>query len=173
MFIHPFHVTQGKQTLCPAPGKNPDWSMPIPVTPPFLASRASQVAQMFKNPPAMQEAGVQSLGWEDPLEKKMATHSNIFAWRIPWTEEPGRLQSMGSQESDTTERLPFLSHFLFFKPPSSKQPNPNHAGLRPASTLLPPLHGSTSGNIWLFFSISSSPLTLEPTANCLPVSTLY
>ena len=77
---------------------------------------------MFKNPPAMQEAGVQSLGWEDPLEKKMATHSNIFAWRIPWTEEPGRLQSMGSQESDTTERLnnkgnkklPFYSIFAVY-----------------------------------------------------------
>ena len=47
----------------------------------------------------MQETLVQSLGWEDPLEKKMATHSNILAWRIPWTEEPGGLQSMGSQMS--------------------------------------------------------------------------
>ena len=46
---------------------------------------------------AMQETQVQSLGWEDPLEKEMATHSSILAWRIPWTEEPGRLQSMGSQ----------------------------------------------------------------------------
>ena len=45
---------------------------------------------------------VRSLGREDPLEKEMATHSNILAWRIPWTEEPGRLESMGSQESDTT-----------------------------------------------------------------------
>ena len=45
----------------------------------------------------MQEAGVQSLGWEDPLEKEMATHSSILAWEIPWTEEPGGLQSMGSQ----------------------------------------------------------------------------
>jgi len=48
---------------------------------------------------------VQSLGWEDPLEKGMATHSSILAWRIPWTEEPGRLQSMGLEESDMTERL--------------------------------------------------------------------
>ena len=56
---------------------------------------------MVKNPPAMQETRVQSLGWEDPLEKEMATHSSILAWRIPWTEEPGRLQSMGSQKSDT------------------------------------------------------------------------
>ena len=46
---------------------------------------------------------VQSLGWEDSLEEEMATHSSIFAWRIPWTEEPGRLQSTGLQESDTTE----------------------------------------------------------------------
>ena len=52
---------------------------------------------MVKNPPAMQEAQVQSLGREDPLEKEMATHSSILAWRIPWTEEPGGLQSVGSQ----------------------------------------------------------------------------
>ena len=50
-----------------------------------------------KNPSAMQERRVQSLGQEDPLEKEMATHSRILAWEIPWTEEPGRLQSMGSQ----------------------------------------------------------------------------
>ena len=55
------------------------------------------MAQTVKNSPAMQETWVQSLGWEDPLEKKMATHSSILAWRIPWTEEPGRLYSMGSQ----------------------------------------------------------------------------
>ena len=51
---------------------------------------------MVKNLPAMQETWVQSLGWEDPLEKGMATHCSILAWRIPWTEEPGGLQSMGS-----------------------------------------------------------------------------
>ena len=56
---------------------------------------------MVKNPHAMQETWVQSLGWEDPLEEGMATHSNIFSWRIPWTEEPGRLQSMGITESWT------------------------------------------------------------------------
>ena len=59
--------------------------------------RASLVAQMKKNLPAMQETWVRSLGWEDLLEKEMATHSSILAWRIPWTEEPDRLQSMGSQ----------------------------------------------------------------------------
>ena len=52
---------------------------------------------MVKNPPAMWETWVRSLGWEDPLEKGMAPHSSILAWRIPWTEEPGGLQSMGSQ----------------------------------------------------------------------------
>ena len=58
---------------------------------------ASLVAQMVKNLPAMQETQVPSLGQEDPLEKGMATYSSILAWRIPWTEEPGGLKSMGSQ----------------------------------------------------------------------------
>ena len=58
---------------------------------------ASPVAQMVKNLPAMQETWVQSLGQEEPLEKGMATQSSILAWRIPWTEEPDGLQSMGSQ----------------------------------------------------------------------------
>ena len=55
------------------------------------------MAQTVKNLPAMQEGWVQSLGWEDPLEEEMVTHSSILAWRIPWREEPGGLQSMGSQ----------------------------------------------------------------------------
>ena len=55
-----------------------------------------------KNPPAVQETQVRFLGQEDPLEKEMATHSSILAWRIPWTEEPGRLQSMESKELVTT-----------------------------------------------------------------------
>ena len=55
------------------------------------------VAQLVKNPPAMQEIPVLSLSQENHLEKEMATHSSILAWRIPWTEEPGWLQSMGSQ----------------------------------------------------------------------------
>ena len=58
------------------------------------------VVQMVKNLPTVQETQVQSLGQEDPLEKEMATHSSILAWRIPLTEEPGRLQTMGSQELD-------------------------------------------------------------------------
>ena len=58
---------------------------------------ASLVVQMVKNPPAMWETWVRSLGWEDPLEKGTATHSSILAWRIPWTGEPAGLQSMGSE----------------------------------------------------------------------------
>ena len=58
---------------------------------------ASLVAQRLKRLPPVQETWVQSLGWEDPLEKEMVTHSSTLAWRIPWTEEPSRLQSTGSQ----------------------------------------------------------------------------
>ena len=61
---------------------------------------ASLVAQLAKNLSAMQETWVQSLGWEDPLEKEMATDTSILSWRTPWTEEPGRPQSMGLQELD-------------------------------------------------------------------------
>ena len=64
---------------------------------PLQYSWPSLVAQTVKNPPAMQETWVPSVAWEDPLEEGMATHSSILAWRIPWTEEPGGLQSMGSQ----------------------------------------------------------------------------
>ena len=63
----------------------------------FDITWSSLVAQTVKNPPAMQETWVSSLGWEHPLDKGMATHSSILAWRIPWPEEPGNLQSMGSQ----------------------------------------------------------------------------
>ena len=58
----------------------------------------SLVAQMIKRLPTMRETQVRSLGWEDPLEKEMANHSSTLAWKIPWTEEPGRLQSMGLQK---------------------------------------------------------------------------
>ena len=63
----------------------------------MLFSWASLVAQTVKRLPVMRETQVRSLGWEDPLEKEMATHSSILAWRIPCIEKPGRLQSMGSQ----------------------------------------------------------------------------
>ena len=67
---------------------------------PRVLPAASPMAQWVKNPPAMQETRetqVQSLGWEDPLEEEMAAHSSALAWRIPWMEDPVRLQSMGSQ----------------------------------------------------------------------------
>jgi hypothetical protein len=79
---------------------------------------ASLVAQTVKKPPIMRETWVRSLGQEDPLEEEMATHSSILAWRIQWMEEPGGLQSMGSQESDTTKWLHFLSLF----PPTTPTP---------------------------------------------------
>ena len=70
---------------------------------------ASLIAQSVKNLPAMQETWVRALGWEDPLEKEMAIHSSTVAWKIPWTEQPGTLQSMGRKELDMTERLHFKS----------------------------------------------------------------
>ena len=75
---------------CSARLASDDVRMPLTVT------WALPVAQMVKNP-AMRETWIQSLGWEEHLEKGMATHSSILAWRIPWTEEPGGLQSMGLQ----------------------------------------------------------------------------
>ena len=76
------------------------------------------MAQRVKHLPAMRETRVQSLGPEDPLEKEMVTHSGTLAWKIPWTEKPGGLQSMVGyslfcKESDTTERLHFLFLSLF------------------------------------------------------------
>ena len=73
---------------------------------------ASLAAQMVENLPAMWKTQVRSLSQEDPLEKEMATHSNILAWRIPWMEEPGGLQSSGGKELDMTERL---IHITFLK----------------------------------------------------------
>ena len=70
------------------------------------------MVQRLKCLPAMWETWVRSLGREDPLEKEMATHSSTLAWRIPWMEELGGLQSMGHKESDTTERLHFHFHFI-------------------------------------------------------------
>ena len=69
----------------------------------FYIILSSLVAQRLKPLPPMSETQVRSLGREDPLEKEMVTHSSILAWRIPWTEKPGGLQSMGRKESDTTE----------------------------------------------------------------------
>ena len=70
----------------------------------------SLVAQVVKNSPAVQETWVQSLGWEVPLEKEMATDSRILAWEVPWSEEPGGLQPMGSQRVDMPEWLTHTQH---------------------------------------------------------------
>ena len=91
----------GKESACnagdpssiPGSGRSPLEGIGYPLQ----YSGASLVAQMVKNLPGMQETRVRSLGEEDPLEKEMPTHSSILAWRIPWTEEPGRLQSVVSQ----------------------------------------------------------------------------
>ena len=107
----------------------------------------SLVAQQVKNPPAKQETRVQSLGWEDPLEKGMATHSSILVWRIPWMEEPGGLQSVGSQRVRNTTQRPTLS----LSPPF-------RAIFTAADPFLSPGH---NGN--LIFSISPSLWSCEGT----------
>ena len=91
------------------PGLAPLKTWPLSPAPPaprlcwgfYMSLFAYLVAQMVENLPALQETQIQSLGREDPLEKRMASHSSIFAWRIPWTEEPGGLQSMRSQKNRT------------------------------------------------------------------------
>ena len=83
----------GDPGLIPELGSSPGEAIGYPLS----YSQASLVAQRVKRLPAMRETRVQSLGREDPLEKEMAAHSGTLAWRIPWTEKPGRLQSMGSQ----------------------------------------------------------------------------
>ena len=111
---------------------------------PLEYSWVSLVAQTIKNPPSMQETWVRSLGWEDPLEKRIATHSSILAWRIPWTEQPSRLQSMELTKSQT-----WLSDFHFqYKEAGEKtsQRDPEKASFLTLS-LLYLLH---FGNIWSF-----------------------
>ena len=83
----------GDPSLTPGSGRSPGEG----IADPLQCSRASLVAPMVKNLSPMQESWVRSLGCEDPLEEGKATHSSILAWRIPWTEESGGLQSMGSQ----------------------------------------------------------------------------
>jgi len=78
----------------------------------FPGYRGSLVAQRVKHLPAMRETRVQSLGWEDPLEKKMAIHSSILAWKIQWMEDPGRLQSMGLQRVGHDFTLVFLGYII-------------------------------------------------------------
>ena len=88
-----FACNAGDPSSTPGLGRSPGKGIGYPLQ----YSWASLVAQMVKNPPAIWETWVLSLVWEDLLEKEMATHSSILAWRIPGTEEPGGLQSMGSQ----------------------------------------------------------------------------
>ena len=85
----------------------------------------SLVAQMVKRLPTMWETWFQTLGQEDLLEKEMVTHSSILVWKIPWMEEPDRLQSMGSRESDKTEQLHFIN-LLKFSIHDSRIPCPIH-----------------------------------------------
>ena len=98
----------------------------------------SPVAQI-KNPLAMQETQAQSLGWEDPLEKGMAIHSSILAWRIPWTEDPGGLQSMGCKELDTTEHF----HLHLLPSPGASFHLPPHLELSPLLLLSPTVTNHT------------------------------
>ena len=99
----------GKESPCnsgdpgsiPGSGRSPGEGIGYPLQ----FSWASLEAQMVKNPPAMWEIWFWSLGWEDPLEEGMATHSTILAWRIPWTEEPCGYSQWGHKELDTTEQL--------------------------------------------------------------------
>ena len=111
--------------------------------------RASLVAQLVKNLPAMQETQVQSLGGENPLEKEMATHSSIPAWKIPWTQESGGLQSMGSQR---------VRHDWVTKPPA-RQIN----GRKSNKSSVTYIHGRDPGKL------SHSPKRQKPLP-CIPPS---
>ena len=116
---------------------------------------ASLVAQTVKSLPTVWETRVQSLGWEDPLEKEMATHSNILAWKIPWTEEPGGLQSMGLQrvghdwatslsvgyKNENQRGNKGLKIFLNLKSDNSKNISRNFSGA---------VEGSVGCSLWQF-----------------------
>ena len=111
-----------------------------------VVSVASLVAQTTKNPPAMWDTWVRSLGWDDPLEKGMATHCSILAWRIQWAEEPGRLQSMRSQSQRQLSDFHFL--FLWFQRVSQvalvgKNPPANAGDIRDVGLI--PGSGRSSG----------------------------
>ena len=107
----------GDLTLIPESGRSTRGGIGCPLQ----YSWASLVTQLVKNLPAMWETWVWSQGWEDPLEKRTATHSNILAWRIPWTEEPGRLQSMGSQRvGHNWVTFAFTFSYYLVRTPSAK-----------------------------------------------------
>ena len=101
--LSPFHRPLPSLYTLSVSHKDPKLSFPSQLP---NGSEASPMAQWVNNTSAMQETQeiqVLSLGWEDPLKKEMASHSSILAWEVPWTEEPGGLQSWGCKESDTTK----------------------------------------------------------------------
>ena len=113
-----------------------------------LTGRASLVAQRLKRLPAMQETWVQSLGREDPLEKEMAIHSSILAWRIPWTEELGGLQSMGSQRVGHNWATSLSLHFH----PNVSSTGPGTDRHSRKSTFYPLPTGGWLQGRWIFFA---------------------
>ena len=115
----------------------------------FFQLWAFLVAHMVKNLPAMQKTQVQSLGQEDPLEQGITTHSSILAWRIPWTEEPGGLQSWG-QQRDMTEQLSTFTFISFNWSTCPSCPSLNLADLpMPTSRLRSGVFSSRKPNRWL------------------------
>ena len=116
--IQPSHPLLSPSPPAPNPSQHQGWEITfisyeaaITFASHSNPDRTSLVAQTVKHLLTMRETWVRSLGREDPLEKEVAPHSSTLAWKIPWTEEPGRLQSIGLQESDTTERL-HIHHIL-------------------------------------------------------------
>ena len=106
------------------------------------------MAQMVKRPPTVRETWVQSLGWEDLLEKEMATHSSILAWKIPWTEKPGVYSPWGRKESDTTEQLHFHFRLTIIPKCSSFLPGAFHLSLK---NFFQPIFGSLLDEFSQFF----------------------
>ena len=136
---------------------------------------------MVKNPPAMQKTWVRSVGWEDPLEKGMATHSSILAWRIPWTEEPDSYSPWSQKESDMTERLTlftFHKHLIkntYFCPDEEMSGDlPQFVGLHQVDRTIWQSSGAGRGSqmykdnfwlmsfqiVWSYFGIAGIPSAL-------------
>ena len=106
---------------------------------------------MVKNPPAMQETRVQPLGWEDSLKKGLATHSSIRAWRIPWTEELGGLQSMGLQRvrhDSTTDTDIYMPIYLLFQFVPLQQENSRKTSTPASLTMLKPFDCVDHNKLW-------------------------
>ena len=111
-----FHYSKSGFWSLDGESKGNSWDKKAICWVPSLHQGASLLAKMVKNLPAMQEAQIWSLGWEDPLEKGMATHSSILAWRIPWMEEPGGLQSTGSLRVGHDWLTNIFTFTFFFSP---------------------------------------------------------